>query len=36
MSDAALIIAPVRPDPGTCYRALRDLQGTGRNLRGPL
>ena len=32
MSNAALKIAPVRPDPGTSYRTLRDLQGTGRNL----
>lgn len=36
MSNVALTVAPVRPDPGTSYRALRDLQGTGRNLQDPL
>ncbi len=36
MSNAAPKIAPLRPDPGIAYRLLRDLQGPGRNLQGPL
>ena len=36
VSSGAPKIAPLRPDPGTAYRPLRDLQGTGRNVQGPL